>query len=57
MSLFSFFNLSKEKRNRLFRSADRKRSILAMALVYELVSQIMSKDKLVCKLRYTDIKK
>ena len=37
-----FFNLSQEKRNRLFRLVDGKRSILAMALVYELVSRIMS---------------
>ena len=40
-----FFNLSKEKRKCLFQFGDGKRNILAMALVYQQVSRIMSIDK------------
>ena len=36
---------------RLFLLADGKRSIWAMALVYELVSRIMSTDKPVCTIQ------
>ena len=51
--LLLFFNLSIEKKTRLFRLADGKRSILAMALVYKLVSRIMSIDidKPVCTIQ------